>query len=282
MTSLQRHWVIPSHRPRLVLIAGEETLRLELRRSLTGRFILLDGLPRRMGVAGAVLGFPCIGEPEVRRRIRAAREAIQPSPCLLVTSMQTGNLLSLSELIVERVHPLEEGVAALTEVVESMLDLDPLAILSRTVEASKGMDPLVRRAVVLILRSRPPIASVKRLCRELQIGRSTLHDHWSESSGHPPSGVAVVLRQVALYRAGEMMVAGHSVEEAACRVGWSRRRLVANARSLLGSEAADLALELPRHFERVEDFARRLGPGTGDSDESGLPPDTSVLAVPGW
>ncbi|TVR52255.1 MAG: hypothetical protein EA421_14155 [Gemmatimonadales bacterium] len=280
MKGLEDRRVSPSHRPRLLVAAGEGTLRQDLRGALTGKFDLLDELPRGEGVAGAVLGFTCIREPETRQRIRAVREAIRPAPSVLVTSNRTENLLSLSALVVERVHPLEEGLESLPDVVGTMLDVDRLATLARRVEVCEAMDPAVRRSMVLILRSRPPMGSVKRLCRELGMGRSTLHDHWSVNTDHAPSSVTDVLRLVALYRAGTLMDAGYSVLEAADRVGWSRRRLETSARSLLCADLADLGLELPRLLGELEDIARRLGPRSGGPDNSGLPPDTSVLVVP--
>ncbi len=280
MKGLEDRRVSPSH-PRLLVAAGEGTLRQALRGSLTGKFDLLDELPRGEGVAGAVLGFPCIQEPETRRRIRTMRVAIRPAPSLLVTSNQTGNLLSLSALVVERVHPLEGGLESLPDVVRTMLDVDPLSTLARRVEACEALDPVVRRSMVLILRSLPPMGSVKRLCRELGIGRSTLHDHWSENTDHAPSGVADVLRLVALYRAGTLIDAGYSVLEAADRVGWSRHRLKKSARSLLFTDLADLGLALPRLLGGVEDIGRRLDPRSGGPDKSGLPPDTSALVAPG-
>jgi hypothetical protein len=261
VAGLEDRRVSPSHRPRLLVAAGEGTLRQDLRGSLTGRFDLLDEVPRGNMVEGAVLGFPCIREPETRRRIRAVREAIRPAPSLLVTSNQTGNLLSLSALVVERVHPLEGGLESLSDVVRTMLDVDPLETLARRVEVCEAMDPVVRLTMVLVLRSRPPIGSVKRLCRELGIGRATLHDHWPRSADHVPCGAADVLRLVALYRAGTLINAGCSTKEAAGRVGWSRRRLETNARSLLGPQPTNLARDLPRLLAGLEEFADRSSRG---------------------
>lgn len=179
VTGLGNHRTAPFHRPQLLLAAADGTLEQNLRRYLGGRLELLDGVPRDVWVVGAVLGFPGIREPETRRRIRSTREAIRPSPCVLITSNQTAHLLSLSELVVERVHPLEGGLVSLPEVAGAMLEADPPATLARTVEAWKGMDPLVRSAMVLILRSRSPLGSVKRLCCLLEVEKSTPYDHSS-------------------------------------------------------------------------------------------------------
>jgi len=261
VTGLEKHSIPPSPRPRLLLVAERGSLKRDLNGALRQRFDLVSEVLPGRGVAGAVLGFPSIGARETRWQIRVVREAIRPAPCLLVTSNQTPNLLSLSEVLVERVHPVEGGMESLPRVVAAMLDVDPLETLARRVEVCEAMDPVVRLTMVLVLRSRPPIGSVKRLCRELGIGRATLHDHWPRSADHVPCGAADVLRLVALYRAGTLINAGCSTKEAAGRVGWSRRRLETNARSLLGTHPTNLARDLPRLLAGLEEFADRSSRG---------------------
>lgn len=247
-------------RPRLHFLAEDAGLKEDLRNVLLESFDLTVVTPEDGGVAGAVFGFASIRERATRRRIEAGRKAVQPAPSLLVTSNHPSNLLWLGEIVVERVHPLEEGLRDLPELFAELISLDPMLMLARDIEARGDLDPIFKRALVLILRSVPPIGSVKRLCRLLGIGRSTLHDHWPGRRTDASAKPADVIRWVALYHAARVLEAGLSSTDAVRTVGWNPRRLEATARSLTGLPLLYLGREVSHLFAAVQKVTEALAP----------------------
>lgn len=180
--------------------------------------------------------------PELFGHLQALR-SLRPGGTLVLTLHRNPRVLRrLKDVIVEEVVWMDE-LADLPAAVHGADVQRRLHQLALRVRGADHLPSTLVEAVVLSLRSRPPLTSVQELSADLERDRRTLWHHWRNAVGRETSRLTLkgFLDWILLIRATSMKTDSRSWYEVADEVGIHPRTLRRVARRRVGESLRELA-----------------------------------------
>jgi hypothetical protein len=119
------------------------------------------------------------------RRLQQLRLRHPGGPLVVVDGRDEGRPLPLTDVAPDRVVPLGKVATALWPAVLRARSGDFLERVADAVDRPELGSPVVRRAIAVACRARPPLRSVRSLAEAVGYDRRTLWQRWRQALGTP-------------------------------------------------------------------------------------------------
>jgi hypothetical protein len=191
---------------------------------------------------------PWLAAPECLSRLSSLKLQLPLHPVVLLTTRDAENARLLKDVVVEEVVWLSDFDRTLSQGIHCALGRGFLVRVAAALEASRGLAPALRAALVLACRSPAPIASVVALASHTGYHRRTLWHHWRRMAPPPLARLEDFLDWVCLLRAAASKAPSLSWAHVAERLGMHEHTLTRQARRLMRRRLTELGSGAPQEI----------------------------------